>query len=479
MFFSISLQGQAIRVGAKHFTEGYIMSEIIALLLEHEKFQVERNYNLGGTMVCFTALRENEIDVYPEYTGTLSAEILKAEKRLTEREIQNELQEKYRLEISETYGFNNTYALVLKKSIAKERNIHSISDLKKHPDLKLGLSYEFLKRQDGWENLSKQYDLHHTPVGLEHGLAYQALLDDQINITDAYSTDGEIPNYDLVLLDDDLHFFPDYYGVSFYRSELPSRAKLALKKLINLISEAEMQQMNAAVLFHHKSYSEVAKEFLLRKKIIDTVSPENTPTQDLLEKTLTHLKLTFVALILAVVIALPLGILLYLKPRFATVAVYTAGLLQTIPSIALLAILLPVTGIGALPAIVALFLYALLPILRNTITGLMSVDPLLKKAADGMGMTTLQKIKWIELPLSVPTILAGIRTAAVINIGTATLAAFIGAGGLGEYIVTGLALNDIQLILKGAIPAALLAIIVEILFETIEKKISPRYLKRQ
>jgi osmoprotectant transport system permease protein len=175
-------------------------------------------------------------------------------------------------------------------------------------------------------------------------------------------------------------------------------------------------------------------------------------------------------------IAIPAGVLVYRLPAISRPILYLTGLLQTIPSIALLAFMIPVFGIGVVPAIVALFLYALLPILRNTATALFSVDPLLKKVSVGMGLTTWQRLRHIELPLAAPTIFAGIKTAAVINIGTATLAAFIGGGGLGEPIVTGLALNDTKLILEGAIPAALLAVLVEFGFERLEKILIPKHL---
>ncbi len=196
-------------------------------------------------------------------------------------------------------------------------------------------------------------------------------------------------------------------------------------------------------------------------------------------RTLTHIKLTALALMAAMLLAIPVGILVYGLPHIARPVTYFAGLLQTIPSIALLAFMIPLLGIGTLPAIVALFLYSLLPILRNTIIALFSVDPVLKKVSIGMGMTHWQRLRYIEIPLAAPTILAGIKTAAVINIGTATLAAFIGAGGLGEPIVTGLTLNDPKLILQGAIPAAILAIVVELMFELIERWWIPAHLRAQ
>nr|WP_236676048.1 glycine betaine ABC transporter substrate-binding protein [Chryseolinea lacunae] len=470
-------QAQNVTVGAKHFTEGYILSEIMAQLLEANGFTVDRKYNLGGTMVCYKALERGEIDVYPEYTGTLSFEILAAAKNLSVNDINAQLKTQ-KLAIAQPYGFSNTYALVVPDKWSREKGVRNISDLQSHPEAKIGLSYEFLKRQDGWENLAKAYTLLQTPVGLEHGLAYSALVENKIEVTDAYSTDGEIVKHHLVVLNDDQKFFPDYLATSFFREDLDPKAQKVLEALTETITPSEMQAMNAAVLFEKKNFQQVAAGFLKDKKLVNDAAAENTSiVPDLLVKTGVHLRLTFISLLLAMLVAIPLGIVLYWNPVPARYVLYAVGLLQTIPSIALLAIFIPLTGIGEVPAVAALFLYALLPMVRNTYTGLQGIDPVLKKVAVGMGMNKTQRMKMLELPLAMPFILSGIRTAAVISVGTATLAAFIGAGGLGEYIVTGLALNNTSLILRGAIPAAVLAIAIEMLFEVIEQIAKPKYLK--
>ncbi len=469
--------GQRIRVGAKHFNEGYILSEIISQLLEHEGYTVTRSYNLGGTLVCFEALKNNAIDIYPEYSGTIAAEILK-QPQLTFSETNLFLFNNFKLETAEPYGFNNTYTLVIKKEISAALTITAISDLRKNPELKIGVSYEFLKRQDGWENLSKRYALPHLPTGLEHGLAYEALNQNKIDVTDAYSTDGEISKYGLIALKDDMGFFPKYEATSLFRSELGTHARNVLTKLNGKIDQVKMQSMNKAVLYEKKSFKQVANNFLVNEGIIVANElKEPSILSDVLSKIATHLLLTFSALLLAICFAFPIGVWLYWQPLISTPILYVAGLLQTIPSIALLAILIPFVGIGMLPAIITLFLYALLPILRNTVSGLQSVDPLLKNVAEGIGMSRFQKLKFVEFPLAMPMILSGIRIAAVINVGTATLAAFIGAGGLGEYIVTGLALNSSELILRGAIPAALLALVVEIIFNLLEKYWIPKHIR--
>ncbi len=473
------LQAQeTIRVGAKHFTEGYILSEIISQLLEDSGYRVDRKYNLGGTTVCFEALRNKAIDIYPEYTGTLAEEILKSEGRLNFSELQSRLQEELGMEISASYGFNDTYGLSMKKVEAETLKIQTISDLRAHPSLSLALSYEFLKRKDGWDNLARAYVLPHKPVGIEHGLAYQALDEKRIDVTDVYSTDGEIEKYNLIVLRDDRDFFPKYEAVSLYRGTLAASLKKILSALEGQISETEMQAMNAEVLYGKRTFSQVASAFLLSKKLIKNKKEEVSATREIISKTITHLRITFIAVALAILLALPLGIFLYRYASFSRAVLYAVGLLQTVPSIALLALMIPLLGIGAVPAITALFLYALLPILRNTTTGLFAVDPLLKKVAAGIGLTPWQRLRYVELPMAMPAILTGIRTAAVITIGTATLAAFIGAGGLGEFIVTGLALNNTELILRGAIPAAALAIVVELIFEWIEAKLIPKHLRK-
>jgi len=483
LIFTLSYtQAQTIRVGAKHFNESYILGEIISQLLESEGYKVERKFNLGGTLVCFEALRNKEIDVYPEYTGTISEAILKMNDKLSFDELKKKLNDEINLNVSEPYGFNNTYAFALKKNLARELNINTISDLKEHPELKLGFSYEFLSREDGWKNISKVYELPQVPVGLEHGLAYQAIDEKQIDVTDVYSTDGEIPKYNLMILEDDKGFFPKYFAVSLYSAEAEDKLKDIFNRISSSISDAEMQKMNESVLYENKSFAEVSREFLIEKNLLsyrDKEFKSESELSQILRKAAEHLKLTFIALGFAIIVAVPLGVFIYFYSSVSKPVLYFSSLLQTIPSIALLAIMIPIFGIGVFPAIVALFLYSLLPILRNTTIALFSVDPLLKEVGSGIGLTTWQKLRYVELPLSMPTIIAGIRTAAVINIGTATLAAFIGAGGLGEFIVTGLALNNTKLILMGAIPAALLAIIVELVFELIEKAFVPKHLRRK
>ena len=472
---------QSIRVGAKNFNEGHLLSEIISQLLEFKEYDVERKFNLGGTLVCFSALENGEIDIYPEYSGTISEQILKSNQNLSIKALRDSVGSRFNLNISRPYGFNNTYALAVRQKTSRTLNLQRISDLREHPDLNFAFSYEFLKRKDGWENLAAAYGLKQNPVGIEHGLSYQAISEGKIDCIDIYSTDGEIPRYDLVILEDDRRFFPSYFAVSFFRNHLDPEIVKLIAVLDGQFTESSMQELNAKVIFTGESYAKVAADFLTENGLVPSDSRHQQISMfgEIGEKTITHLQITFIALLAAMLFAIPLGIVVYNYKVVARPILYVSGLLQTVPSIALLAIMIPLFGIGVFPAIVALFLYALLPILRNTTSALFSIDPLLKKVAIGMGLTRWQRLRRIEIPLSVPTIFAGIKTAAVINIGTATLAAFIGAGGLGEFIVTGLALNNTALILKGAVPAALLAIAVEFVFELLEKWLVPKHLQQK
>lgn len=472
ILFSINCVAQSkITVGAKHFNEGYILSELIAQVIENEGLEVERKFNLGGTTIAFEALKNRNIDVYPEYTGTIASEILKDATIKELDALRAKTENLYNLTTTNPFGFNNTYAIVVNKSLAKELNIKSITDLKLHPNIIAGLSPEFISRNDGWLELSKTYQLTNKANSIEHGIAYQALLNKSIDFTDAYSTDGEIIKHDFVSLIDDKQFFPEYKAVAFYQNKLPANVIASINKLVSQISEIEMQRMNAVALEGKLNFHQIANQFLVSKKIIaGNVTVAQNEYWDFVSHLLQHLFLTIISIVVSVIIAVPLGIYIFKTNRFIKPILFISSIFQTIPSIALLALFIPLFGIGKLPAIVALCTYALLPILRNTITGLQNIDPQLKFVATAIGLNTKQVLKYVEFPLALPTVITGIRIAAVINVGTATLAAFIGAGGLGEYIVTGLALNNTSLILKGAIPSAILAIIIELIFDFIEQK---------
>ncbi|MDN5871740.1 MAG: ABC transporter permease subunit [Nitrococcus sp.] len=476
MASSESREAGVITVGSKADREGHLLGEIFAQTLEAAGLRVERRLGLGQTIVTYQALLEGEIDLYPEYTGTLAHGIFEVEQ--TDIDTLDRLAWAQGLRVLPALGFNNTYALAMRRTEAQRLNIRRISDLAAHPDLVFGLSHEFIGRQDGWAELRSRYALPQSPVGLEHGIAYQALVEGSIDVTDAYSTDGDIERFDLILLQDDKNYFPRYLAVPLVAGDLPVAAVAALRRLAGLIDEREMQELNAEVSTAGRGFAAVAAGFLAKHGIVPSQPDTHSRRwQRLGTHLIEHLQLTGIALGLACLVGLPLSLAVHRSPRLSRIVLYVAGLLQTIPSIALLALMVPLFGIGMLPAVIALFLYSLLPIVRAAITALATVDPLLVNVARGIGLTGAEQLRYIILPLAMPNLLTGIRTAAIINIGTATLAAFIGAGGLGEPIVTGLSLNDYQLVLYGAIPAALLAIVTELLFELGEWALIPAHLR--
>ncbi len=478
LFWALAVHGtEPIRVASKNFNESYLLAEIIAQLLEDRGYPVERRFGLGGTLICFEALVTGEIDLYVEYTGTLGQAILGVPEVMG-RGALNELIADRGIELLEPFGFNNTYAMVTPRALAQSLNLTSVGDLAAHGDLNVVVSHEFLERDDGWRGLARTYDLQADAVGIEHGLAYQAVADGGIDVTDAYSTDGELRRYDLVVLRDDLGYFPQYLAAPLVRSALADDVKTAIEGLADLIDDTRMQSLNAEVVFNGRTFAEVANEFLVDWGLAQRRDTSNGLWRSLAVNTTQHLKLTGIALLGAILVGVGLSLAVFRMPALSKGVTYFCGLLQTIPSIALLALMIPLFGIGPLPAIIALFLYSLLPILRNALTALTTLDPTLTRVALAMGLTEWEQLRFVYVPLSLPSIFAGIRTAAVISIGTATLAAFIGAGGLGDPIVTGLALNDVGLILQGAVPAALLAVATELLFEALERWLLPGHLRR-
>ena len=470
-----SAAAEPVRIGSKNSNESYLLAEMAAQLLESEGFEVQRRFGLGGTLIAFDALVAGGIDLYMEYTGTLSQAILKLPHNANRQDI-NRLLAAKGLRLLPPLGFNNTYAIAVRRRHAEALGLRSIGDLTSRPHLQVAFSHEFLERPDGWPGLAQAYGLGLEVTGIEHALAYQAIADGAIDVTDAYSTDGELLRYDLVQLRDDRRFFPQYLAAPLVRTDLGDEAVALLRSLGGTLSDDRMQALNAAVVVDGRSFAEVAAGFLGERGVQAGVQPDDL-WSSLVANTAQHLKLTFSALVASVAVGLTLSLLIFRRAVLARAVIYACGLLQTVPSIALLALMIPLFGIGAASAVVALFLYSLLPILRNTVSALCSIDPTLLRVAGALGLSRPEQIRHVYLPLSMPTVLAGIRTAAVINIGTATLAAFIGAGGLGDPIVTGLALNDVSFILQGAVPAAILAILTELAFEALERTLVPGHLR--
>ncbi|WP_425487609.1 glycine betaine ABC transporter substrate-binding protein [Marilutibacter spongiae] len=465
--------GESLRVGSKNFTESVILGEIAAGVGRQQGHSVEHRRQLGGTRILWRALEEGDIDLYPEYTGTLAQELLQMP-GADEDDLVDALATRG-LRMTAPLGFDNTYALGMRADRALELQVDSISDLAAHPGLRVGLSNEFMQRADGWPGLRATYGLPQAANGLDHDLAYRGLESGAIDVIDLYSTDAEIAHYGLVVLDDDRRYFPSYQAVYLYREDLSMRAPdwtAALDAMAGRIDAATMRGLNARVKLGRETEARVAADWL------GVEAPRaGGRTARIARRSLEHLQLVAMSLALALLVALPLGVVAARRPRLGQLVLTFTGLLQTLPSLAVFVFMIPLFGIGAGPAIAALFLYSLLPIVRNTHAGLTGIPRDLRETAAAIGLPSRTRLWRVELPLALGTILAGIKTAAVINVGTATLGALIGAGGYGQPILTGIRLDDIGMILEGAIPAALLALAVQGLFEAIERGLTPRGLR--
>lgn len=466
-----------------------MLAEIAKRTLNEAGISADHRQGMGGTIILWQALRAGEIGAYPEYTGTIVQEILKRSDDLTFEQIANELA-KVNIGLTEPLGFNNTYALVMQHRRAENLGIRSISDLRKHPELKLGLTHEFLDRRDGWRPLAAEYGLNpQTVIGIDHALGYAALKRGEIDVKDAYSTDAKIAEYDLVTLEDDRMFFPQYKAVFLFRFSLATEAINALRQLQGTIDEEKMTRLNAeaertknyarAANLYFESHGTARPESAVSLTTQASTLGEESFVHQLARWTSRHLQLAGLSLLLSIIVGIPLGIVASRGGAIGHVILGFAGIVQTIPSLALLALLVPLPffGISARTAIAALFLYGLLPIVRNTATGLQDISQSIRDSAIVLGLEPSARLRKIYLPIASRSILGGIKTSAVINIGTATLAALIGAGGLGEPILSGLNLNDHVTILEGAIPAAILALMVQWGFELLDFVIIPRGLR--
>jgi len=487
-------------VGSKNFTENRILAHMIAQLVdERTDVPVELRDGLGGTLFVFEALRGGDVDVYPEYTGTGWAVVLAEDEpapdpRRTFLHVAREYEERFGIRWLAPFGFANSYALAVRTDVAERLGLWRVSDLVPHaPDLTAGVSHEFLSRDDGWPGVSRAYGLEFGELrGMEHGLAFEAIDASEIDVIDAWTTDGKLLRFDVRVLRDDRRFWPPYHCAPIARVEALERwpeLETVLGDLALVLPDERMQELNARVEVEGYSFAEAARTFLETEGLLEARSAERADASgagerrgDLMtflrgrvevtgELMLEHLALTLGAVLGAVLLAVPVGIWLTRHPHASGFVLGAAGIVQTVPSLAMLAFMIPLLGLGVDAAYAALFLYALLPILRNTTTGILEVDANLVEAATGMGLTPGQILLRVELPLATRTIMAGIRTATVITIGVTTLAAFIGAGGLGEPIVTGLQLNEPRLVLAGAVPAALLAILVDALLGRLERRL--------
>ncbi|MGQ0764800.1 MAG: glycine betaine ABC transporter substrate-binding protein [Gemmatimonadota bacterium] len=497
-------------MASKPFAESFLLGEMFAQLLEARGYAIDRRHGLGATELAFGALKSGVIDVYPEYTGTgllvILGDSVSGSGADVFAQVATAFAEQHRVRWLPPLGFENTYAIAVRPRLSDSLGLRSLSDLvREGPRLVAGFTPDFVGRSDGLAGLRRAHGLELREVrALSPAVKYQALATGAVDVVDGYSTDGQIERLGLRVLDDDLGFFPPYDAAALISERLVREepaAVTALSELSGRIGVDRMRRWNARVEGGGGSgtggggepIAAVAADALRELRLVsrDTAAVRGEsveggrPLVELLwrersvlaSRTWRHLLLAGGSLVLACLVAIPLGLFLE-RRQGAEKVLGMLGVVQTIPGIALLAFMLPVLGIGVLPAMVALFLYSLYPIVRNTWTGVRHVDPGAVDAARAVGMTPRQLLRHVRLPLAAPVIMAGVRTAAVLNIGTATLAAFIGAGGLGDPIVSGLALADSAMVLSGAIPAALLAVIVDWVLGRLQRKLTPLAFRR-
>jgi len=497
---AIPVRAATLVVGSKNFEESRLLAEMFARVLEDRTgLTVERRFNLAGTQVCFEALRSGAIDLYPEYTGTGLVSILgepaSGGAQAALDRVRAEFRRRWDLVWMDPLGFENAYEIAVPRKVAERYGLHTLSDLARVSDrLRAGFGYEFLKRDDGLPGLARVYGLRFREArGMQQALKYAAAGRGEIDALDVYTTDGKLLVNDLVVLQDDKNFFPPYQAAALVRGatlrEHPEVGQ-ALDLLSGALTEDAMRGWNLRLQEKGDPVETVGQDALVSLGLVGTKAVRAVSSRDrslwsymwadraeLLHRTAEHLGLSAAALALGVLVALPLGLLLERNRRVAEGVIRAFGVTQTIPSIALLAFMIPLLGVGARPAVVALWIYSMFPILRNTYSGVRDAGPDAVGAAAALGMTEGQVLRRVRLPLAVPVILAGIRTAAVITVGTATLAAFIGAGGLGVPIVSGLQMADTKIILSGAVPAALLAVLVDLVLGLVERRLTPRGLE--
>lgn len=470
LFTVTGVDAANVVVGSKVFTESVVLGELATQLLQQESIQASHQRELGGTTVLWSGMLRGDIACYAEYTGTLRAEIYAKEAPASDDALRA-LLTRDGVWASPPLGFNNTYVLGMRRDVAQRLSITRMSDLAARPELRIGFSNEFIERADGWPGVRAAYGLPQRDVrGMAHALAYRALAEQSIDVTDLYSTDAEIAYYDLIALADDRRFFPVYDALFVCRADVNDAVKRALGKLQGKIDASTMATLNAQAKIERLPEAQVAATFARDALGVRTHAESDARATRIARRTVEHLSMVALSLAAAMLVALPLGVFAFRAPRVGRVIFAVADVLQTVPALALLVFLIPWLGIGYAPAIVALFLYSLLPILRNTHTGLADIPLDLRESADALGLSAFAKLRFIELPLASRSILAGIKIAAVINVGTATLGALIGAGGYGQPILTGIRLDDLGLILEGAVPAASLALIVQTIFNALERR---------
>lgn len=502
LLFSSQTQAAPLVLATKSFTEQHILSAMTVQYLQKKGFQVQPQTNIAA-VISRNAMVNKQIDITWEYTGTSLIIFNRIDKRMSPQETYDtvkRLDAKLGLVWLKPADMNNTYAFAMQRKRAESENITTISQMvakieqvrQNDPDHNwmLGLDLEFAGRSDGMKPLQQAYQMQLDRPQIRQmdpGLVYNAVRDGLVDAGLVYTTDGRVKGFDLKVLEDDKGFFPSYAVTPVVRKEvLEANPGLddALNTLSGLLNNDVISTLNAQVDIEHRTPQQVAHQFLQDKGLLsgapmDTIHYMLDNAGYLASLTFQHLWLVALAVGLAIIIGVPLGVLIVRHKWLATPVLGAATLLLTIPSIALFGLMIPLFslighGIGVLPAVTAVFLYSLLPIVRNTHTALDSLPPGLREAGRGIGMTFWQRLRWVEIPMALPVIFGGIRTAVVMNIGVMAIAAVIGAGGLGLLLLNGISGSDIRMLIAGALMICLLAIVLDWLLHRLQVVLTPK-----
>lgn len=489
--YSENLHTKNIRVASRDFPESILLAEILSSAIEkYSDYEVDRKFNLGGVKICFSAIENNELDIYQDYSGSLINNILgrKSKDEYILDFLKTKIYLDYGLKLSDELGFNNNFVLVANKSWAEKHKLKNISDLalklKNDPEFNPRVAFraDFIHRSDGYKSIKETYGIDFENLNvMEYNIAYANLKSNRLDLIDSFSTDPRLMDKDLVLISDDRSAFLKYDALYVYRSEIletyPELIKI-FSKLESSLSDKTILDLNLQIA-SGKSYQEVANSFLdkidLNSKPLKLSSrpiPKSLLKENIEMFTKAfyeHLLLSYGSFFLAAVFGIIIGVLISYDLKISKFVLALISSLQTIPSLALLALLIPVFGLGYKSALGALLVYALLPIIQNTFSGINSISSEYILLARSLALTEFQILKDIKLPMARNFILAGLKTSVVICIGTATLATFVGAGGLGDIIKAGIDLNSNYLIILGSAPAALLALFSSFVFSKLER----------
>jgi osmoprotectant transport system substrate-binding protein len=482
----LSLAGPAraepLRVGAKNFTEQWILGELYAQALERAGFAVERRFNLAGSAIAHGALVAGEIDLYPEYTGTALAVVLKEPSRGEAPDaVLARVRAFYAQHVDATWlrpsRIDNGNVLLMRPG----SGITTLSELARVASrLTIGLGTEFVDRDDGLPGLERVYGMKfgHIATFSALPLRYDALLAGQVDVINGFATDWQIADGSLVALVDDRGLFPPYQLAPVVRNAV-LRAHPEIASILDAVSARldtkKMQQLNGLVERDRYEPAEVARAVLDGVDLTRERPRRIGILPRLLGATLEHAALVAAALAAGFAVALPLALLAAQRPRLCTLLLGGSALLYAVPSLALFALLLPLTGLGWQSAVIGLTLYAAMVLLRGILGGLATLPPLLMQVATGLGMTPRQRFLRVTVPLLVPAFIATLRAALVATIGLATIAAAIDAGGLGQLLLTGLAQRWPAKIALAAGMAMLLALVADRALLLLERRTERRF----